>query len=900
MLNAATPVSGDAAIARARRLSRYFDHTLTAHPGALAAAEVGVPLTATVIAEAAAGTAAATDEAALKSGLRALRRRVMLRVIARDLAGLAPLDEVVATVSALADSTVGAAADWLERDFTARHGTPRGEAGGAPQQLHVIAMGKMGGFELNASSDIDLVMVYPEEGQTDGPRPLTNHEFFVRIAQRLTGVLSEITPEGFVFRVDNRLRPWGDAGPLAAGFDALEDYLITHGREWERFAWLKARAVRGDRAAELMDVVRPFVFRRHLDYSAIAALRALHRQIREEVARRDRADDIKIGPGGIREIEFIVQLFQLIRGGREPELRARGTREALRALAARGLLPATVAAALDAAYVFLRNLEHRLQYLDDQQTQRLPRGDDDCARVAAAMNLPDWPALVAALDAQRAVVSAQFDRVFSEAPEEAEAAVLPLARAPDAEAAGGRLAALGYRDPPALLAEWNRLRTSSRIRAMPATSQSLLERLVPLALVTAARQPQPDLALTRLMRLLEAIARRESYLALLTEFPQALETLARLVGASPWVADYLSRHPILLDELLDGRTLHMAPDWPRLAAALRAQLDALDSDIEQQMDALRHFKQQQTIRLIAQDLAGELPLETLSDHLTDLADLILRETLRLCWAALKTRHCAEPRFAVVGYGKLGGKELGYASDLDIVFLYEDDAPEAAEQYARLAQRISAWLTTITPGGILYETDLQLRPDGGKGLLVTTVESFATYQRKSAWTWEHQALTRARWCAGDAAIGTAFDAIRHEVLTQARDTTALAQEVVTMRDKMLAAHPNASGLFDLKHDRGGIIDVEFAVQYLVLAHAHRHPALTANVGNLALLKLAASLGLLPADVADAAHDAYREFRRRQHSLRLQGGDYARVEKTAVAAHVAAVEQLWRTIFAAATR
>ena len=902
MFNAQTPPPGDTAIARARRLSRYFDRTLTAHPAALTPPEVAVPLTAGALAEAAMASAGAADETTLKAGLRALRRRVMLRLIARDLAGLATLDEVVAAVSALADGVLNAAATWLERNLTAQHGLPRGAVGGAPQHLHIVAMGKLGGLELNASSDIDLVMLYPEEGATDGPRPLTNHEFFVRLAQRLTGVLSAVTADGFVFRVDNGLRPWGDAGPLAVSFDALENYFITHGREWERFAWLKARVVRGDRAGELMEVVRPFVFRRHLDYSAIAALRALHRQIREEVARRDRADDIKIGPGGIREIEFIVQLFQLIRGGREPELRARGTREALRALAARDLLPAPDAGALDAAYVFLRNLEHRLQYLDDQQTQRLPRADDDQARVAEAMHLAPWPALAAALDTQRALVSTQFERIFAETPDadNAEVAVLPLAREPDSEAACERLGALGYHDPPALLAEWNRLRTSSRIRAMPAASQTLLERLMPLALTAAARQPQPDLTLTRLLRMLEAIARRESYLALLTEFPQALDTVARLAGASPWVADYLARHPILLDELLDGRTLHAAPDWPRLAAALRAQLDALDADVEQQMDALRHFKQQQTIRLIAQDLAGELPLEKLSDHLTDLADLILCETLRLCWAGLKARHCPEPRFAIVGYGKLGGKELGYASDLDIVFLYADDAPDAAENYARLAQRISAWLTTITPGGVLYETDLQLRPDGGKGLLVTTVESFAAYQRKSAWTWEHQALTRARWCAGDAAIGAAFEAIRCEVLTQARDAAALAREVVAMREKMLAAHPNASGLFDLKHDRGGIIDVEFAVQYLVLAHAYRHPALTGNIGNLALLKLAAKLGLLPGAVADATHDAYREFRRRQHALRLQGGEYARTEKTAVAAHVAAVERLWRQVFAAPAR
>ncbi len=883
------------AIARARRLSRYFDRTLTAHPAELAPADVARPIDAADLEVNAAAAGAAADEPALKAALRALRRRVMLRTIARDLAGLAPLEEVMGAVTALADTTIRAAVHWLERDLRARHGTPRGETDGAPQSLHVVAMGKLGGAELNASSDIDLVMLYPEEGMTDGARPVTNHEFFVRLAQRLTGVLSELTPDGFVFRVDNRLRPWGDAGPLAAGFGALEDYFITHGREWERFAWLKARCVCGDRAEELAGIARPFVFRRHLDYSAIAALRDLHRQIREEVARRDRADDIKLGPGGIREVEFIAQLFQLIRGGREPALQTRPTRAALAALAGRGLLPADAAHALDAAYVYLRNLEHRLQYLDDQQTQVLPRSGEDRARIAEAMGCADWAALVAALGVHRAAVGEEFDRVFAEAPDSTETAVLPLTRAPDPDAAPERLARLGYQDPPALVAEWNRLRTSSRIRAMPAPSQARLERLMPLAVAAAARQPHPDTALLRLLRMIESVARRESYLALLTEFPHALDTLARLAGASPWVADYLARHPILLDELLDARTLHTAPDWPRLGAALAAQLDAMGDDVEQRMDALRHFKQQQTIRLIAQDLSGELPLEKLSDHLTDLADLILRETLRLTWASLKSRHRADPRFAIIGYGKLGGKELGYASDLDIIFLYDDEVPEAQETYARLAQRISAWLTTITPGGVLYETDLQLRPDGGKGLLVSTVESFAAYQRKQAWVWEHQALTRARWCAGDAGIGAAFEAIRREILTQPRVAAALAKEVVAMRERMLAAHPNASGKFDVKHDRGGIIDVEFAVQFLVLAHAHRHRELTGNIGNLALLKLAARLGLLPADVADGSHDAYRTFRKLQHALRLQGAEYARVDRGEIAAHVGAVERLWRQVF-----
>ena len=895
------PGDGAAALARACQLSRYARRALAHEASALTPESVLQAVSVEDIGTVARRAAEAADLAAFKAALRRLRCNVLLRVMARDLAGWSSLDEIVGTMSALADHALQAAVRWHARELTALYGQPRGEAAGAPQSLHVVAMGKLGGNELNVSSDIDLVMLYPEDGATDGARTISNHEFFGRAAQRVTTTLADVTADGFVFRVDNRLRPWGEAGPLAIGFDALENYLLTNGREWERFAWLKARCVCGDEAAALEAIVRPFVFRRHVDYSAIAALRDLHRQVRDEVTRRELFDDVKLGPGGIREIEFIVQLYQLVRGGRDALLRARSTRESLTALATRGLLDAEDAAQLDRAYVFLRTLEHRLQYLDDQQTHRLPLPhSDDRALVARAMGLPDWDAFDATFDDQRRVVSSHFARIFAATADSgAEDIILPLAIEP-AAAAAERLAALGYSDPPALIAEWNRLRTSLRIRTMPARSQAQFERLVPQAVLAAARQTAPDAALIRLLRLLETIARREAYLALFTEFPAALAVVARLVGASAWVADYLARHPILLDELLADRAMLAPPDWPALGTELRLQLDALDTDVEQQMDALRHFKQQQTIRLIAQDLAGDLALETLSDHLSALAELILRETLRLAWRDVKARHREQPRLAIIGYGKLGGKELGYASDLDIVFLYDDDAPNAQENYVRLAQRITAWLTTMTPGGTLYETDFQLRPDGSKGLLVSTVDNFDAYQREHAWVWEHQALTRARACIGDTDVGLRFEQIRRDILLLPRDRATLAHDIIAMRDKLLAAHPNTSGEFDLKHDRGGLIDVEFAVQYLVLAHAHQVAELTANLGNLALLKIAAQHRLLPAGLATDAQDAYRQLRRLQHALRLQGEAFARTPPAAVASAAAAVTGLWQHLFAEQVR
>lgn len=887
MSNVSSADSVDAAITRARRYSLYLERLLTATPQLLDSVDLDTPC------KVSADFPPLDSKEALWRVLRHLRRRTMATLIVRDLAGWAHLTEVTQSMTRLAEVTLQTALDWITANLADTAGVPRNVANEV-QQLIVVGMGKLGGAELNVSSDVDLVFVYPDEGETDGARHLSNHEYFTRVGRALITALSELTEDGFVFRVDMRLRPYGDGGPLAMSFDMLENYLITQGREWERYAWIKARPLTGNDANNLMALVRPFVYRRHLDYSAFASMRDLHSQIRREVERRDRADDIKLGRGGIREIEFIAQLFQLIRGGHDAALRRQPTLEVLALLAERDLLPAAVVKTLSQAYEFLRNLEHRLQYIDDQQTHLIPADAAVREKIAHSMGFADFAAFRTALDQHRHTVEHQFDALFADARAEEHPFAALWTQSSGAAAVREKLAELGFQQADSLQARLAQMRDSARYRQMPAASQSRLDRLAPFAIEAAAAGANRDETLERLLQFLESIGRRESYLALLEEYPRARQNLAELMRASPWVAQYLTLHPILLDELLEARTLRASPDWRALAQNLRHTLDDAGNDAEKQMDMLRHFKHAQTLHLVAQDLAGSLSLESLSDHLSDLACTVLAETVRLAWNDMRQKHRESPAFTVIGYGKLGGKELGYASDLDLVFLFDDDAPEAPQNYARLAQRINTWLTSTTAAGQLYDTDLRLRPDGASGLTVSPFTAFRDYQQRQAWVWEHQALSRARFVAGDAAIGARFETLRNEILRLPRDLDNLRQEVVTMREKMHAGHPNKSGLFDLKHDRGGIVDIEFIVQYLVLGYAHEHAAFTGNIGNLALLKLAAQLKLIEDAPAMAARTAYHEFRRLQHALRLQGDSYARVSHEAMSTHTAAVRTLWQLV------
>ncbi|MFO1284302.1 MAG: bifunctional [glutamate--ammonia ligase]-adenylyl-L-tyrosine phosphorylase/[glutamate--ammonia-ligase] adenylyltransferase [Burkholderiales bacterium] len=889
--------------------SHYARNTLAAHPDwrAWLADALDSPFDWSAAAVPPPGS---VDAAGLARALRERRQRLIVHTLARDLTGRADLTEVCAAVTTLAETSVAAAVAAHRAELVSIHGEPIGAESGAPQPFVVVGMGKLGGAELNVSSDIDLVFLFPEDGETAGPRVVGNREFFDRLGRRLIGALNDITADGFVFRVDMRLRPYGESGPLTIPYAALENYLITQGRAWERYAWLKARPLVGAPVGELDALVAPFVFRKYLDFDAYAGLRDVHRQIREQAGRREARDDVKLGPGGIREVEFIVQAQQIVRGGRESGLRVRGTRAALAALAERGHLPASVAEALDRAYEFLRRVEHRLQYRDDRQTQMLPEDERELDALARAAGFAAAAAFADALAAHRQEVGRHFEAAFGVAPADTDADGdwHSVWETPEDPGQRERLAAAGFAEPDQLVGTLVRARSGGRYAALPAQSRQRFDPLGPAMTAAAIAQPGaagPQPTFMRLFALLEAVARRSAYLALVIEHPPLLPRLATLMGASAWAADYLTRHPILLDELLDARVLMQEPDWGAWRLELGRALADGRGDAERQMDALRHFQHAQSFRLLAQDLAGRLSVERLADHLSALADVILEATLSACWAHLSGDDAPPPRFAIVGYGKLGGKELGYASDLDIVFVYDIDAgdpdPDATlARYSRLAQRLNTWLTSNTPAGQLYDTDLRLRPDGAKGLIASSLPAFRRYQRESAWTWEHQALTRARYCAGDAAIGAAFEAEREAILRLPRDRAKLAADVVAMRVRMGEGHPNPTPRFDLKHDPGGMVDIEFAVQYLVLAHAHDHPRLTANLGNIALLGIAGGLGLVDATLASRVADAYRDYRRAQHAIRLTGAAHARVDPANHAARRADVEALWVGVFGARWR
>jgi glutamate-ammonia-ligase adenylyltransferase len=850
----------------------------------------------------------------LQRALRQLRARVFHALMVRDIAGLAPLHEVVAAMTVLADLAVGQAYACAMHSLMETHGTPRHPQTGAPQDMLILGMGKLGGGELNVSSDIDLIMLYDEEGETDGRRRISHHEFYGKVCRLMMPVLSEIDADGFVFRTDLRLRPDGDSGPLAWSLAALENYLVVQGREWERYAWLKARLIPcpvfeesalASQARDLETLRLPFVYRKYFDFDALAALRGLRERIRTDWQRRaqarngiDTQHNIKLGEGGIREIEFVIQLNQLIRGGRQPSLQQRNLLVALHKEHSAGLLDEAAATGLEAAYVFLRRVEHRLQYREDEQTHLLPRDPEGMDALALTLGYTDPAAFQADLERHRACVSACFCDAFRIAGMGAEEALPEETPAHPPSAHG-----LPEDQAASMQARIDVLLESHRIRSLPRTSLQRLKALLPRLVQAASATGDPPTTLQRLLNLVEHIAQRSAYLALLAEFPETLARVARIVGASPWASQYLTQYPLLLDGLIEWRSLMQAPDFRALAAQLRSDLDACrlpdgQPDIEQQMNLMRDIQHQVTFQLLAQDLSNGITVERLADELSALADLLLAETIHRVWPQVLPRDQratpGQPRFAIIAYGKLGGKEIGYASDLDLVFLYDDPDQEAGERYTRLGRRIVSWLSTMTSSGRLYEIDLRLRPDGDAGLLAVTIGAFEHYQLTQAWPWEHQALTRARFVAGDPEIGTRFEAFRRRILLLPRDREALRREVLAMRDKISQGHPNRSGDFDLKHDRGGMVDIEFITQYLVLCESGQHPELLGNLGNIALLGLAGAAGLIPASLAAEVADAYRLFRRRQHALRLQGADKARVPPSECGPERAAVRALWQQV------
>ncbi|MBU3602004.1 bifunctional [glutamate--ammonia ligase]-adenylyl-L-tyrosine phosphorylase/[glutamate--ammonia-ligase] adenylyltransferase [Polynucleobacter sp. AM-25C3] len=871
------------------------------------------------------------DEAQFMADLRLARQRLMLWIAFRDLNGIADLKEVTHALSHFAEEVVALSIAYIREDLGQRFGLPWSRVTDSEMPLMVVGMGKLGGLELNLSSDIDLIFLYEHEGETQGaPKSLSFHEWFTRMGKRLIKLLAEHDANGFVFRVDMRLRPNGDSGPLVCSLDMLEEYLLVQGREWERYAWIKGRLISPlphspDFAyceRELDQLIRPFVYRRHLDYGVIASIRELHAQIQHEAEKRSsnhhgRSKDIKLGRGGIREIEFLAQMFQLMRGGTDPRFRIRPTLEVLELVKQQGILPAEEVDALKAAYVYLRRLEHRIQVWEDQQTHYLPEDEGARSRLASSMVGPDQiqeqAIFLSELDKHQTAVAQYFEKAFVlDDASRLDSASLPAGWEPD-----GALF-------PESAARWLAWADSSKQRQLPEKSRLIFNNLIRKAADSLQADQliliSADLTLLRFFDLLEAVARRSAYLSILSEYPQALSNVLALLKASQWGAEYLTRHPHLLDYLLNSRIEkalieHPEEYWKEVKNTLEMRLDDVMADgdgSEQAMDILRVTHHTETFITLLADLGigvdHELSVEKVSDHLSALADLILQATFERVWPSVVKKFGlpadASAPFAVISYGKLGGKELGYASDLDLVFLYQAEETDFAAQeiYALLAKRMINWLTTYTSAGSLFEIDTRLRPNGSAGFLVTNADAFKKYQLRegdnAAWVWEHQALTRARFSAGSKAVGTFFDDVRFEVLSQKRDIDQLRLEILEMRRKVHAGHPNPSADFDLKHDAGGMVDIEFIVQFLVLAFSNTYSQLIGNLGNIALLRIAGEAGLIQASMAQEVGDAYRLLRARQHRLRLDGAEKTRVDLELEPQLVQAREVvlgLWQEIF-----
>ncbi len=830
--------------------------------------------------------------------LRDFRQREMVRIAWRDLSGRAALAETMADLSAFADACIDCSLSVLYNLQCCVDGIPRAK-NGSRQSLTVFGLGKLGGRELNFSSDIDLIFAYPEAGETDHPeKPHTNDAFFVRLARNLIKTLSEITPDGQVFRVDMRLRPDGENGPLVMSFENTEEYYQVHGREWERYAWIKARAVAGDMTAaeNLLKRLKPFIYRRYLDYGAFDSLRDMKQKISIEVKRKGLANNIKLGPGGIREIEFFAQVFQLIRGGIIPGLQDQRLLHILDTLVDETFIESKTRDELQSSYCFLRKTEHRLQEFSDRQTHDLPDNPKTRLQLALAMGFDGWAAFSSCLKQHTGVAHRHFNNLLASQQSETkkncnnenlqELACLWTGSHVDRQA-GRELSNAGFKAPEDIIKLLNQFKNSPGTRSLSREGRAKIDRLIPIILETTSRSTQPDLVLKRIIDLIETIQRRTNYVSLLLENPGALEHLIRLANASPWIISFLSRHPVLLDELIDPRTLYAPPEKDELRENLDLRLNKVESgDLEYQIETLCIFRQVNELRVAAADITDVLPLMRVSDHLSDIAETILEKVVSLSWQHLITKHgqpsaslngnSCEKGFAVIAYGKLGGLELGYGSDLDMVFIHAGDKGqtrgdlpiENSQFYSRLGQRVVHLLTTHTAAGRIYEVDMRLRPSGSSGMLVSHFRSFQAYQSQDAWTWEHQALLRTRAIIGDKHLTDWFNRVREEILTRRRDKKVLQKEVLTMREKMrhtLAQKDSDS--FDLKQDRGGMVDIEFLVQFLVLLNAHKFNKLVTYPDNVRQIQALSETGILDEKVAHLLRRIYLVYRATVHRLNL---------------------------------
>lgn len=868
------------------------------------------------------------DETELYKQLREFRRLHQMRMIHRDLNRLSPLPDTLTELSFLADTNIRCTLAWLDKKLQLRYGQPMAKKSGDKQALIVIAMGKQGAGELNLSSDIDLIFAFNENGDTkagEGQKSISNQEYFTKLGQSLIQSLDKVTQDGFVYRVDMRLRPYGQSGPLAMNFSALENYYHDQGRDWERYAMVKARAVTGipSHVQELMNILRPFSYRKYVDFSAFESLREMKARIRQETVRRNLGNNVKLGSGGIREIEFIAQAFQLIRGGKEVELQQPNIFKVFNYLKEHEYLPFAAIKELLAAYHFLRDTEHAIQGLNDEQSQTLPSDDFNQARIACYMGCTDWPHFMQILGGHRENVMLHFKNIVADETEQENQDDLEPWQSIWFQQQDDDHRADETSEPintPELQQTLQKLRDLAEHK-MQAIGKQRLDKVMPLLLKALSQCEQPQQTLERLVPLLEAILRRTAYLVLLSENPSSLQQLVRLCGASPWIAKSIAEAPLLLDELLHPAHLYNPNDKTGMIADLDQRLLRIEPlDLEEQMDALRHYASANKLQIAASDITGALPLMKVSDHLTWLAETILERALWMSWLQMVDKYgyptnaqgeaVTQPEFLILGYGKLGGIEMSYGSDLDMVFLHNGTAnkyttgerqQENGVFYTRMGQRLIHILNTTTRAGQLYEADMRLRPSGASGMIVASVNAFEKYQQQEAWTWEHQALIRARVITGDDAVAQKYAQIREEILTKDRDRAQLQQEVREMREKMrdnLGSQSVGKTQFQLKQDAGGIVDIEFIVQYLVLAQCKQHPQLLSWTDNMRLLETLESHNIINSKQSDALKQAYIAYRSLAHRRALQNQklllDPNELDQAGLTTHIDTVTTLWQQI------
>ena len=854
------------------------------------------------------------DEAAVFARLRQYRNAQLCRILAADILQLQSITTSLTQVSQLADQLINTAYQWANQHLAGQWGTPLDNAG-QPMPLLILGMGKLGGAELNFSSDIDLIFTYPANGETQGGRRSCEHQqFFTRLGQKIIAALHQVTADGFVYRVDMRLRPFGDSGPLVLSFAAMEDYYQEQGREWERYAMLKARVLNPDasHSQELQQLLRPFIYRRYIDFSAIESLRRMKQQIEQENRRLNRRDNIKLGAGGIREVEFVVQTLQLIRGGRIPALQQQSLLRSLEVLQQEQILTASQVQQLRDDYLWLRQVEQALQGLDDKQTQTLPQDELERAQLLAALQFDSWPLLQSRIDTAMQRIHQQFKQVIDSG-EEADAQDVSLGKLIwDSEQTPAELAPqldwLSEAEAIGLISQLQQFKQDCQRRSVGPRGRDYLAKLLPLLLHMLQQQHCQTAVLSRVLLVFGQIVTRTAYLELLFENSAALQQLVLLCNRSGWLAEQLARYPMLLDELIDPAQLYQIANQADYAARLRQHMLRVDSqDLELQMETLRQYKQAQQLRIAAADITGVMPLMKVSDHLSWLAEAMVAQVVELAWQQMTARYgtpegCSdsEKGLAVIAYGKLGGVELGYGSDLDLVFVHScssqgvtdgERSIDAMQFYLKLVQRVLHLCTTRTSSGVLYEVDTRLRPSGNAGLLAIHIETYGEYLQQQAWTWEHQALVRARAIYGTTALCQRFAQIRQQIIGVSRQPQKLREDVVQMRHKLRQHHGATAD--DPKHSAGGIIDLEFISQYLVLAHGAVYPALYQYTDNIRILDAAAQAGLLAANEVLQLQQAYQLLRGAGHRQTLAPATLPAADELLQAKAV--VEQVWQRLF-----